>query len=90
MNTRRKTPLAEVDQYLLGEVKRLTEEIRVSQNDIVDVAEMRRTKILDLRQHRITYREIAEAMGVSEQIVYKILAPSIAESRPPEAEGSDA
>jgi len=90
MNTRRTAPLADVDRYLLSEVKRLTDEIRVSQNDIVDVSEMRRTKILDLRQHRITYREIAEAMGVTEQNVYKILKPSIAENRASEAEGADA
>lgn len=81
MNTRRSAPQSEVDRSLLREIKELTDEIRVSQNDISSLSDMRRMKIIDLRRNRITYREIAEAMEVTEQNVYKILRSSIAENR---------
>jgi predicted transcriptional regulator len=38
--------------------------------------------ILRLRKQRITYREIAESMGVSEQLIYKIIKDDI--NREPE------
>lgn len=57
----------------LEEVRLLTSMIREHQKAIVQLAKKRRGKIVRLREHRITYREIAEAMGVTEQNVFKIL-----------------
>jgi len=62
----------------LTEVKALTDLIRNHQNAIQEISQTRRNVILDLRKKRITYREIAEAMGVTEQSVYKILRDTIA------------
>ena len=62
----------------LTEVKALTDLIRNHQNAIQEISQIRRNVILDLRKKRITYREIAEAMGVTEQSVYKILRDTIA------------
>lgn len=62
----------------LTEVKALTDLIRNHQNAIQEISQTRRNVILDLRRKRITYREIAEAMGVTEQSVYKILRDTIA------------
>lgn len=57
----------------LEEVRLLTSMIREHQRAILQLARKRRTRIVKLREHRITYREIAEAMGVTEQNVFKIL-----------------
>jgi len=57
----------------LEEVRLLTSMIREHQRAILQLAKKRRTRIVKLREHRITYREIAEAMGVTEQNVFKIL-----------------
>jgi DNA-directed RNA polymerase specialized sigma24 family protein len=62
----------------LSEVKTLTDLIRNHQNAIQEISQTRRNVIIDLRKKRITYREIAEAMGVTEQSVYKILRDTIA------------
>lgn len=64
-------------QQELAEVKSLTEEIRNHQRAIEDIAEERRDKILSLRAGRITYREIAASMGVTEQTVFKCLRPAL-------------
>jgi len=65
----------------LTEVKALTDLIRNHQSAIQEISQTRRNVIIDLRKKRITYREIAEAMGVTEQSVYKILRDTI-ERRP--------
>lgn len=67
------------DEDALGKVKVLTGMIRQHQKDIERLSRERRTAIVRLRDHRITYREIAEAMGTTEQNVYKILRDHIAE-----------
>ena len=67
------------DEETLDRVRLLTGEIRARQNDIQQLARERRTAIVSLRNHRITYRENAEAMGVTEQNVYKILRDHIAQ-----------
>ena len=66
----------------LDEVKLLTNAIREHQNQIQDLGKRRKQLILRLRKQRITYREIASAMGVSEQLIYKIIRNDI--SREPE------
>ena len=68
----------------LTEVKALTDLIRNHQNAIQEISQTRRNVILDLRKKRITYREIAEAMGVTEQSVYKILRDTISRRPKPE------
>jgi DNA invertase Pin-like site-specific DNA recombinase len=59
----------------LEEVRYLTEQIRDHQRRIEEIAEERRQHILNLRSGRITYREIASSMRVTEQSVYKCLKP---------------
>ena len=61
----------------LDEVKLLTNAIREHQNQIQDLGKRRKQLILRLRKQRITYREIAHAMGVSEQLIYKIIRNDI-------------
>jgi len=65
----------------LSEVKQLTVLIRNHQNAIEEISKTRKNVILSLRKHRITYREIAEAMGVTEQSVYKILRDDIKKNK---------
>lgn len=72
----------ELDGKGLDEVKLLTDAIRTHQVQIQDLGKRRKQLILRLRKQRITYREIAEAMGVSEQLIYKIIRNDI--SRTPE------
>lgn len=69
------------DENTLLDVKSITEDIREHQRAIERLSKNRKEKILRLRDHRITYREIAEAMGTTEQNVYKILRASIAAER---------
>jgi len=63
----------------LGSVRELTMQIRQRQRDIEELSQKRRTAIQRLRGSKITYREIAEAMGTTEQNVYKILREFIAQ-----------
>jgi DNA-directed RNA polymerase specialized sigma24 family protein len=71
------TETTETDYPELGEVKSLTTLIRNHQRAIEEISGTRKEVILSLRRKRITYREIAAAMGVTEQSVYKILRESI-------------
>lgn len=77
----------DLDRALLDEVGKLTDSIRQHQEFIAGEAQVRREKILTLRSHRITYREIAAAMHVTEQSVYKILRDHITPS--PRRKASD-
>jgi DNA-directed RNA polymerase specialized sigma24 family protein len=61
----------------LVDIKTLTDLMRNHQKAIEDISKTRKTVILSLRRKRITYREIAAAMGVTEQSVYKILRDTI-------------
>ena len=67
----------ELDGRGLNDVKVLTDAIREHQNQIQDLGKRRKQTILRLRKQRITYREIAQAMGVSEQLIYKIIRNDI-------------
>lgn len=69
--------IAEPEYPELDEVKALTNRIRDHQRAIEEISAVRKNVILALRRKRITYREIAEAMGVTEQSVYKILRDTI-------------
>jgi DNA-directed RNA polymerase specialized sigma24 family protein len=61
----------------LEEVKALTILMRNHQQAIEDISKTRKEVILSLRRKKITYRKIAESMGVTEQSVYKILRDTI-------------
>ncbi len=67
----------ELDGRGLDEVRLLTDAIRTHQSQIQDLGKRRKQLILRLRKQRITYREIAESMGVSEQLIYKIIRNDI-------------
>lgn len=66
-----------LDYPELVDIKTLTDMIRNHQKAIEEISKTRKTNILSLRRKRITYREIAAAMGVTEQSVYKILRDTI-------------
>lgn len=75
----------DIDQHTnpeLTEVKALTDLIRNHEQAIKDIAKTRKAVILDLRRKRVTYREIASAMNVTEQSVYKILRDTIIRKEP--------
>lgn len=57
----------------LEEVQMMTVMIKEHQRQIKELGKRRKSTILRLRKNNVTYREIAETMGVSEQNVYKIL-----------------
>lgn len=65
------------DENALDEIKLITQMIREHQRNIERLGAKRKNTILKLRKHRITYREIAEAMGTTEQNVYKIIREDI-------------
>lgn len=68
---------SELDGKGLDEVRLLTDAIRTHQSQIQDLGKRRKQLILRLRKQRITYREIADSMGVSEQLIYKIIRNDI-------------
>ena len=67
----------QLDGRGLQEVRIITDAMREHQTQIQDLGKRRKQLILRLRKQRITYREIAEAMGVSEQLIYKIIRNDI-------------
>jgi len=67
----------ELDGKGLDEVKLLTDAIRTHQVQIQELGKRRKQLILRLRKQRITYKEIATAMGVSAQLIYKIIKNDI-------------
>lgn len=78
----------ELDSQGLEQVKVLTDAIRTHQTQIHDLGKRRKQLILRLRKQRITYREIAEAMGVSEQLIYKIIRNDITREPEFDAQGN--
>lgn len=67
----------ELDGRGLDDLKLLNDSIRVHQSQISDLLKRRKQLILRLRKQRITYREIAQTMEVSEQLIYKIIRHDI-------------
>ncbi len=78
----------ELDAQGLEEVRLLTDAIRTHQSQIHDLGKRRKQLILRLRKQRITYREIAHAMGVSEQLIYKIIKNDIPREPEYDAQGN--
>ena len=77
MNPPSETSDTAIDYPELNEIKTLTDMMRNHQRAIEEISKTRKNIILTLRRKRITYREIAAAMGVTEQSVYKILRDTI-------------
>jgi len=76
---RKKPPLtpeqiAENNQTL-AEITEATEWIRFNQDSILSYSKGRTELVMEARSRGISYRAIAEAMGTSEQTVYKIVKP---------------
>jgi len=67
----------QLDGKGLEEVRMITDAMRVHQSQIQDLGKRRKQLILRLRKQRITYKEISKAMGVSEQLIYKIIRNDI-------------
>ena len=67
----------QLDGKGLEEVRLITDAMREHQRQVLELAKRRKQLILRLRKQRITYRELAEAMGVSEQLIYKIICDDI-------------
>jgi len=76
---RKKPPLSPEqvadNEKLLQQIKEATEFIRVSQEAILKGSRLRTEKVLEARKNGVSYRALADAMGTSEQTVYKIVKP---------------
>lgn len=72
-NDSTETGMDKRDQQGLEDVRVMTQMMREHAAAIARISKKRRAKVLKLREHRVTYREIAEAMGTTEQSVYKII-----------------
>jgi hypothetical protein len=57
----------------LVQISELTKQMRLHEAAVVDLGKQRRVILRDLREQNIPYRLLAEAMGTSEQAVYKDL-----------------
>lgn len=58
----------------LREAASLTRKIHRRQQDVVSLSARRAAVVARLRAQAVTHREIAERMGVTEQIVLKIMS----------------
>lgn len=57
----------------LEQVSVLSREMRRHQSEVVALGKKRREVLRSLRENKVPYRVIAEAMGTTEQAVYKDL-----------------
>jgi len=67
----------QLDGQGLTELKLLNDSIRQHQIQLVDLIKRRKQIILRLRKQRITYKEIASTIDVSETLIYKIIKDDI-------------
>lgn len=79
---------SELDGRGLNDLKLLNDSIRVHQNQVSELLKRRKQLILRLRKQRITYREIANTMEVSEQLIYKIIRNDIPRTPQYDADGN--
>lgn len=77
----------QLDGKGLEEVRMLTDAMREHQSQISELGKRRKQLILRLRKQRITYKEISKAMGVSEQLIYKIIKEDIDRTPQYDADG---
>lgn len=68
---------SELDERGLNDLKLLNDSIRAHQEQISSLLKRRKQMILRLRKQRITYRELAQTLEVSEQLIYKIIRDEI-------------
>lgn len=68
---------SELDERGLNDLKILNDSIRAHQEQISSLLKRRKQLILRLRKQRITYRELAQTLEVSEQLIYKIIRHDI-------------
>lgn len=68
---------SELDERGLNDLKILNDSIRAHQEQISALLKRRKQLILRLRKQRITYRELAQTLEVSEQLIYKIIRHDI-------------
>lgn len=57
----------------LRAVAMLTSAMRFKETEIADLAEKRHAKVQWLREQKVSYADLAKAMGISEVRVYKVL-----------------
>jgi DNA invertase Pin-like site-specific DNA recombinase len=69
----------------LQEVRHMTQLIRNHETAIREIAEQRQRAVIQLRKMRVRYRDIADAMNVTEQTIYKILQQAIKDRKQREA-----
>ena len=68
---------SELDERGLNDLKMLNDSIRAHKEQISSLLKRRKQLILRLRKQRITYRELAQTLEVSEQLIYKIIRHDI-------------
>ena len=68
-----RNPMTPSDERALEEVALITQMMREHQKQIASLSKKRAAKVMKLREHKVTYRQIAEAMGTTEQSVYNII-----------------
>lgn len=65
----------------LQEIRHMTQLIRNHETAIKEIAEQRQRAVIQLRKMRVRYRDLADAMNVTEQTIYKILQETIKERK---------
>jgi DNA-directed RNA polymerase specialized sigma subunit len=78
---------AQLDGQGLADLKLINDAIRQHQIQVTDLLKRRKQLILRLRKQRITYKEISKTIGVSEQLIYKIIKDEIDRTPHYDAEG---
>lgn len=73
MTTLTKQALPTKNDDVLEEVSLITKMMREHQKQIASLSKKRAAKVMKLRENKVTYRQIAEAMGTTEQSVYNII-----------------
>lgn len=68
--------MSELDDFDLEELKNMTNLMRNHEQAIKDISRERSQIAARLRRRHVSYRRIAQAMGVSQQNVYKLLLPT--------------
>ena len=68
--------MSELDEFDLEELKNMTILMRNHEQAIKDISRERAQIAARLRRRTVSYRTIAQAMGVSQQNVYKMLIPT--------------
>lgn len=77
----------ELDGRGVSDLKTINDAIRAHQAQTTDLLKRRKDLILRLRKQRITYKEMAKIMDVSEQLIYKIIKNDIDRTPQYDAEG---